>query len=92
MILMECLVRGENIVQCNPLSVDGICSLVQCNFYFFDKISNLLMQFAPLCFEARGMRGRNWQLVKSPGLPCIIAKIGDCGGREGVHSAECIIA
>ena len=39
-----------------------------------------------------GMRGRNWQLVKSPGLPCIIAKIGDCGGREGVHSAECIIA
>ena len=48
-----------------------------------------LMQFDALCFEVlAGCGPEIGRRVKSPGLPCIIAKIGDCGaGEGGLHGA-----
>ena len=53
-----------------------------------------LMQFDALCFEVlAGCGPEIGRRVKSPGLPCIIAKIGDCGaGEEGGCMVQCIIA
>ena len=48
-----------------------------------------LMQFDALCFEVVvGCGPEIGRRVKSPSLPCIIAKIGDCGRRRGgLHGA-----
>ena len=45
------------------------------------------MQFDGLCFDAMGCGAEIGSREKSPGLPCIIAKIGDCGGRGGLQGA-----
>ena len=52
-----------------------------------------LMQFDALCFEVLvGCGPEIGRRVKSPSLPCIIAKIGDCGRRRGGCMVQCIIA